>query len=94
MIAVMTLLGVDQIVVRQGIHGSVELGNGVQIHTLEDRDASRRESLGSIRKDRDDASLNSSATGGGGFFDRWRKMDIDAGDNVGGANETSKTNNL
>jgi len=77
-IAIMHLFGVNQFA-RQDFAGSVELTNGVQVQTLEDTprgNETRRSSVGSFKKDGD----SDISGGNSGFLTRWRKLDVDAGD--------------
>lgn len=78
-IAVMQIFGIDGGLSNPHLGGSVELSNGVQIATLQENGADhqpRRSSVGSsLKKDQD-----SEYSPRGGLFNRWRKLDVDAGD--------------
>jgi hypothetical protein len=89
-IAIMQFFGYNQVFDSRGIVDSVELSNGVQVQTLEEtaRNNDSRNSLGSYKKDGD----SEVSTGRGGFFARWRKVDVDAGD-AGTANTDNGNDN-
>ena len=84
-IATMQLCGHNQILAKQDICGSVELSNGVQVQTLEETPGSndtRRSSVGSYKKDGESEVFARNS----GLFSRWRKLDVDAGDNIRAGN--------
>jgi len=78
-IAIMQIFGMDHGLSNPNMGGSVELGNGVQVSTLQENGAGndqRRSSVGSsMKKDQDSEYFSR-----GGFWNRWRKLDVDAGD--------------
>jgi len=83
-IAIMHLFGYNPALGRQNIHGSVELSNGVQVQTLGEtpRSNAQRSSVGSFKKDGD----SDISAGNSGFLTRWRKLDVDAGDDARNGN--------